>query len=250
MGDSRFFIHDQDEQNRVIEAKRKLVLEFLSTETFSTSAILGKLLKLSRSGTYSTLKKMEKEGLIKLYEIEYEIAQRGKQTIWGITQTGALLATDLEDFHIEYFEAGRIAVSTLSHSIGVQHVKIAGMEKGWNQWESSRKLKQKAAKDRKKWKQIPDALAVKDGKVVAFEIEKTAKSSSRYETILANYAEMFLDGTVAGVIYICPENLMKRLEMLFSKIEKITIQGRMHPVHENVRKRIKFMTLQEWRDEK
>ena len=49
---------------------------------------------------------MEKEGLIKLYEIEYEIAQRGKQTIWGITQTGALLATDLEDFHIEYFEAG------------------------------------------------------------------------------------------------------------------------------------------------
>ena len=81
-------------------------------------------------------------------------------------------------------------------------------------------------------------------------IEKTAKSSSRYETILANYAEMFLDGTVAGVIYICPENLMKRLEMLFSKIEKITIQGRMHPVHENVRKRIKFMTLQEWRDEK
>ena len=54
MGDSRFFIHDQDEQNRVIEAKRKLVLEFLSTETFSTSAILGKLLKLSRSGTYST----------------------------------------------------------------------------------------------------------------------------------------------------------------------------------------------------
>lgn len=60
MGDSRFFIHDQDEQNRVIEAKRKLVLEFLSTETFSTSAILGKLLKLSRSGTYSTLKKWKK----------------------------------------------------------------------------------------------------------------------------------------------------------------------------------------------
>ncbi|MGC9241043.1 hypothetical protein, partial [Acinetobacter baumannii] len=74
----------------------------------------------------------------------------------------------------------------------------------------------------------------------------TVKTPKRYESILAGYAEMFVAGTVAGTIYICPENLVRRLEVLFSKIEKISIQGRVHPVHENVRKRIKFLTLEQW----
>ena len=180
MGDSSFFIHDKVKQSERIEEKQNIVLGFLANEMFSTSEILGQLLGLSRTATFKTLKSMEKQDLVRLHHIEYELAQRGKQTIWGLTPKGALLATDLDNFQIDFYEAGRIATSTMAHSLAIQRVKVAGHTKGWTDWISSRKLKQIAAKDKAKWKQIPDALATSlDGKVIAFEIEKTVKTPKR-----------------------------------------------------------------------
>lgn len=247
MGDSSFFIHDETAKTKRIEEKRSAVLNFLAAETFSTSEILGQLLGLSRNVTYKTLKAMERQELVKLYEIEFELAQRGKQSIWGLTPKGALLAADLEDFNIDYFEAGRIATSTMSHSIAIQRVKLSGIHKGWQNWTSSRKLRQIAAKNPKKWSQIPDAIASSpNGKIVAFEVEKTVKTPKRYEAILSNYARMFLDETVDNVFYICPEHIARRLQLLFSKINKITIDGRRYPAHENVLKKIHFLSYDEW----
>ncbi|KJV38118.1 MobC family replication-relaxation protein [Acinetobacter brisouii] len=247
MGDSSYFVHDKVEKAKRIEEKRSIILDFLANETFSTSQILGQLLELSRTATYQTLKSMEKQELVKLHEIEYELAQRGKQTLWGLTPKGALLAADLDAFHVDFYEVGRIATSTIAHSIAIQRIKVTGLSKGWTNWISSRKLKQIAAKDKKKWLQIPDALATSpDGKTVAFEVEKTIKTPKRYESILSNYAKMFLDETVDQVFYICPENIAKRLEMVFIKFNKITIDGRSYPVHENVLKRIRFLSYDEW----
>lgn len=247
MADTSFFIHDKAEKSKRIEEKQSIVLEFLVNETFSTSEILGQLLGLSRTATYKTLKAMEKQDLVKLHEIEYELAQRGRQAIWGLTPKGALLATDLDDFQVDFYEAGRIATSTMAHSIAIQRVKVSGLNKGWENWISSRKLKQIAAKDKKKWRQIPDALATSpDSKTVAFEVEKTVKTPKRYESILSNYAKMFLDETVDQVFYICPENIAKRLEMLFLKFNKINIDGRSYPIHENVLKRIHFLSYEDW----
>ncbi|MEQ1106305.1 MobC family replication-relaxation protein [Acinetobacter ursingii] len=249
MGDSSYFVHDNVEKAKRIEDKQSIILEFLAHETFSTSEILGQVLGLSRTATFKTLKSMENQDLVRLHHIEYELAQRGKQTIWGLTPTGALLATDLDNFQIDFYEAGRIATSTMAHSLAIQRVKVAGLKKGWTDWISSRKLKQIAAKDKKKWLQIPDALATSpDGKTVAFEVEKTIKTPKRYESILSNYAKMFLDETVDQVFYICPENIAKRLEMLFFKFNKITIDGRSYPVHENVLKRIQFLSYDEWKN--
>lgn len=247
MGDSSFFIHDKVKQSERIEEKQNIVLGFLAQEVFSTSEILGQLLNLSRTATYKTLKLMEKRDLIRMYPIEYELAQRGKQTIWGLTPKGALLATDLDNFQIDFYEAGRIATSTMAHSLAIQRVKIAGFTKGWTDWISSRKLKQIAARDKKKWKQIPDALATSlDGKVIAFEVEKTVKTPKRYQVILSNYAKMFLDQSIDEVFYIGPENIVKRLERLFSNIDKLVVDGKSYPVHENVLKRIQFLSYEDW----
>lgn len=249
MGDSSFFVHDKTAQATRIEEKQNMVLQFLSHEVFSTSEILGQLLKLRRTGAYKTLKAMEKKDMVRLYEIEYELAQRGKQTIWGLTPKGALLAADLHDFQVDFYEAGRVATSTMAHSIAIQRVKVAGLDKGWTDWLSSRKLKQVAAKDKMKWLQIPDALATSSqAKTVAFEIEKTIKTPKRYQVILSNYAKMFLERTVDEVLYICPENITKRLERLFSNIDRIVIDGKSYPVHENVLKRIRFLSFDEWYD--
>lgn len=249
MGDSSFFIHDKVKQSERIEEKQNIVLGFLANEMFSTSEILGQLLGLSRTATFKTLKSMEKQDLVRLHHIEYELAQRGKQTIWGLTPKGALLATDLDNFQIDFYEAGRIATSTMAHSLAIQRVKVAGHTKGWTDWISSRKLKQIAAKDKAKWKQIPDALGTSlDGKVIAFEVEKTVKTPKRYQAILGNYAKMFLDKTVDQVFYICPENIVKRLERLFSNIETLIVDGKSYPVHENVLKRIQFLSYEDWNE--
>lgn len=247
MGDSSFFVHDKTAQATRIEEKQNIVLEFLSHEVFSTSEILGQLLNLGRTSTYKTLKAMEKKDMVRLYDIEYELAQRGKQTIWGLTPKGALLATDLNDFQVDFYEAGRIATSTMAHSIAIQRVKVTGLRKGWTDWLSSRKLRQIATKDKTKWLQIPDALAISpQAKRIAFEIEKTIKTPKRYQVILSNYAKMFLDKTVDEVFYICPENIAKRLERLFSNIDKIIVDGKSYPLHENVLKRIRFLSFEEW----
>ena len=137
----------------------------------------------------------------------------------------------------------------MAHSLAIQRVKVAGLTKGWTDWISSRKLKQIAAKDKMKWKQIPDALATSsDGKVIAFEVEKTVKTPKRYQVILSNYAKMLLDQTVDQVFYICPENIIKRLERLFSNIDKLVVDGKSYPVHENVLKRIQFLSYDEWKN--
>lgn len=247
MPDVSHFIHDKAEQKKRIEEKRQMILEFLAAETFSTSEIISSLLNVSRIAAYKTLKSMEKKELVKLHELEYELAQKGKQTIWGLTPTGALLAADLDDFHVDYYEAGRISTSTIAHSIAMQRVKVVGLQKGWTEWQSGRRLRQLAAKNKKTWLQVPDSVALSpDQKRTAFEIERTVKTPKRYEAILSNYASMFLDKTVDDVLYICPSNIAKRLEILFSKINKIVIDGKDYAVHENVRKRIKFLSYEDW----
>lgn len=249
MGDSSFFIHDKVKQSERIEEKQNIVLGFLAQEVFSTSEILGQLLNLSRTATYKTLKLMEKRDLIRMYPIEYELAQRGKQTIWGLTPQGALFATDFDSAKVDFYEAGRIATSTMAHSIAIQRVKVNGMAKGWTHWISSRRLRQLAAKNKGKWRQIPDAIAVSaEGKTVAFEIERTVKTPARYEVILGHYAKMLVDETVNDVFYIGPENIIKRLQRLFSMIDKIIINAKAYPVHDNVRKHIHFLSFDEWYD--
>ncbi len=76
MPDVSKFIHDKAEQKKRIAEKRKLILEFVAAETFSTSEIISNLLNVSRIAAYKTLKSMEKAELVKLHEIEYELAQK------------------------------------------------------------------------------------------------------------------------------------------------------------------------------
>ena len=249
MADTSKFINDPKARKKRTEEKRQLILEFISGETFSTTEIIAKVLGVSRQAAHKTLKAMEKEELIKLYDVDFELAQTGKQTIWGLTPTGALLAIDENspDFKVDYFEVGRVAAGTLAHSVAVQKVRATGMLKSWKDWIAGRKLRQMAVKDRATWLQVPDAVATSpSGVVTAFEVERSVKTPKRYEEILSSYAEMHLDRTVGEVLYICPEKIAPRLKRLFENIQSMVVKGNIMPVHENVRKKIRFLTYEEW----
>jgi DNA-binding MarR family transcriptional regulator len=247
MADISKFINDPVARKERVEEKRKTILEFISAETFTTTEVVAELLKISRQAALKTLKAMEKDELVKMHDLEFSLAQKGKQVIWGVTPKGALLAADLDDFRVDYYEVGRISVMTIPHSLAVQRARVFGLAKGFTEWKSSRKMRQLAEKDRGVWLQVPDAVAKNEsGELVAFEVERTVKTPKRYNEILSNYAQMFLDRTLSEVFYICPDELKNRLEKLFLSIEKMVVSGQTQPVHPKVREKIKFFSVSEW----
>jgi DNA-binding PadR family transcriptional regulator len=247
MADTSYLLnHDPAELKRRSKDKRETILKFIGAETFSTTEILTMLLKRDRTVVYRALKSLEKEGLVKYHPVIYESNKKGKQGIWGLTPTGALLAEDGSQ-EVDFYEAGRISSTTISHSVATQKVKAIGMVNGLKEWISGRQLKQMAAKDRQIWLQIPDILTTQpDGKKIAFEVELTAKTPKRYAEILGNYTDMFFAGTVDEVFYIGPQHIIHGLRGRFSRIEKIKVSGKVVPVHEKVRARVKFFSYEEW----
>jgi hypothetical protein len=198
--------------------------------------VLALLLNMTPNGVQRTLRKMEKAELIKAHTIDFELSVWNLK-IWGLTPTGALLATDLDE-DIKFFEVGRIKPITIAHSLALQRVKVIALSNRWVEWESSSKMLKKANENRSTWIQVPDAVArsPKDRKV-AVELERTVKTPKRYVEILANYAEMMSMGVIDEVIYVCPAQLTARLERLFHRIEKIIFRGKVVPTPDGLLKR-------------
>ena len=200
---------------------------------------------MTPNGVQRTLRKMEKAELIKAHTIDFELSVWNLK-IWGLTPTGALLATDLDE-DIKFFEVGRIKPITIAHSLALQRVKVIALSNRWVEWESSSKMLKKANENRSTWIQVPDAVArsPKDRKV-AVELERTVKTPKRYVEILANYAEMMSMGVIDEVIYVCPAQLTARLERLFHRIEKIIFRGKVVPTPDGLLKRFYFISYEEW----
>ena len=200
---------------------------------------------MTPNGVQRTLRKMEKAELIKAHTIDFELSVWNLK-IWGLTPTGALLATDLDE-DIKFFEVGRIKPITIAHSLALQRVKVIALSNRWVEWESSSKMLKKANENRSTWIQVPDAVArsPKDRKV-AVELERTVKTPKRYVEILANYAEMMSMGVIDEVIYVCPAQLTARLERLFHRIEKIIFKGKVIPTPEGLLRRFYFISYEEW----
>ena len=226
-------INSKVERDRIRAEKQSKILSFLLEERFSTSAVLALLLDMTPNGVQRILLKLEKNELIKAHTVDFELSAWNLK-IWGLTPTGALLASDLDE-DLKFFEVGRIKPVTIAHSLALQRVKVIALRFGWEQWESSSRMLKKANESRSTWVQVPDAVARSPkGRKVAIELERTVKTPKRYVEILANYAEMISMGVIDEVVYVCPEQLTIRLERLFHRIEKIIFKGRVITVPENL----------------
>ena len=104
VGKAENFVHSREKRQQIKAQKEEKISSFLLDETFSTSALIAKLIDTTQTTAYRTLKKMESRDLVKMHEENLSLGRSGKQVIWGLTPTGALLATDLEDeiFKIDY----------------------------------------------------------------------------------------------------------------------------------------------------
>ncbi|MBD8010571.1 MobC family replication-relaxation protein [Acinetobacter pecorum] len=238
-------ISSKAERDRIKADKQSKILSFLWEERFSTAFVLALLLNMTPNGVQRTLRRMENAELIKAHTIDFELSAWNLK-IWGLTPTGALLATDLDE-DPKFFEVGRIKPITIAHSLALQRVKVISLSSGWDHWESSSRMLKKANESRSEWIQVPDAVARSPkGRKVAIELERTAKTPKRYVEIFANYAEMISMGVIDEVIYVCPEQLTNRLENLFHRIEKIIFKGKVIPTPAGLLERFYFISYEEW----
>ena len=238
-------INSKLERDRIRAEKQSKILSFLLEERFSTSAVLALLLDMTPNGVQRILLKLEKNELIKAHTVDFELSAWNLK-IWGLTPTGALLASDLDE-DLKFFEVGRIKPVTIAHSLALQRVKVVALRFGWEQWESSSRMLKKANESRSTWVQVPDAVARSPkGRKIAVELERSAKTPKRYVEILANYAEMISMGVIDEVIYVCPEQLTLPMERLFHRIEKIMFKGQVIPTPTGLLERFYFISYVEW----
>lgn len=172
------------------------ILQFLQQEKFSTRQILQSLLGIkTRGGLWKILSKMEKKNWVKQYSFSSSF------TLWGITIDGIKECAFTEGATHDFtaFQPSKISSSTIQHSLDIQAVHVACEQLGI-EFQPGRELGSRAEVDK-----IPDGLVHINGKLLAIEVERTLKSSGRYDAIIYNYLKAIKQQDYVRVVYVMPD---------------------------------------------
>lgn len=233
-----------DRQQRVLQ-KRAQVLRFLRQEIWSSQDILGGVMGVeSRTAAHKNLTRMEDEGLLRRHRVEG--LGGGSMTLWGITSHGQALAFDpaTESPVASYFEPNRVAEITIRHALDLQWLRMQGERAGWKDWINGDRLPELLKGGKR-----PDAMATSPaGLKTAIEIERTIKTSKRYEQILASYLMSLKSEQVHQVIWLSPtDDLALRLRAIVLGIRSVTIQKQRFAVDpQKHHQRLMFMGYGQW----
>lgn len=231
-------------QQRALQ-KRAQVLRFLRQEIWSSQDILGVVMGVeSRTAAHKNLARMEEEGLLRRHKVEG--LGGGFVTLWGITSHGQALAFDLttESPLASYFEPGRVAEITIRHALDLQRLRIQGERAGWKDWVNGDRLPELLKGGKR-----PDAMATSPaGLRTAIEIERTIKTSKRYEQILASYLMSLKSEQVHQVVWLSPtDDLALRLRAIVLGIRSVTIQKQRFAVDpQKHHGRLSFLGYRQW----
>jgi hypothetical protein len=233
-----------EQQQARIAAKRLSICRFLAGgEVYSTSAILADLLGgVSRQTCERTLQGMERDKLV----VHERLAGAGPlvPTLWGITPHGLAFADACGDPH---HELGRTNASYVQHRLDRQKIRIAAESAGWTAWTTERALHIAAEAAKEKLRKIPDAVATSpDGKRIAIEIERHAKTPKRYAELITAYILEIKAGRYSSVHFICPPGIAHLVERAMNKVEFIKFQGEAVKVEPAHRARFRYFSFNDW----
>jgi len=221
------------------------VLRFLRQEIWSSQDILGSVMGVeSRTAAHKNLARMEDEGLLRRHKVEG--LGGGAITLWGITSHGQALAFDpaTESPVASYFEPNRVAEITIRHALDLQRLRMQGERAGWKDWINGDRLPELLKGGKR-----PDAMATSPaGLKTAIEIERTIKTSKRYEQILASYLMSLKSEQVHQVVWLSPtEDLAMRLRAVVLGIRSVTIQKQRFAVDpQKHHGRLYFVGYRQW----
>ena len=211
-------------RNARVQEKRRTVLRWLRDEIWSTPEVLGKIMGLTaRQGVYQTLAKMERDGYLASADIT--IFKKSTQRIVGITAHGLAFAFDADEPFEKRptFEPSKVKLSTLQHESDIQLLRVQAERAGWKNWTPGARLVASQAGANR-----PDAIVLDlQMRVVAVEVERTIKTTKRYENILSQYLQAIAKGEYGRIAWVCPtEDLAARLRRIVSSISSVPINGK------------------------
>jgi hypothetical protein len=198
----------------------------------------------SRTAAHKNLARMEDEGLLRRHKVEG--LGGGAITLWGITSHGQALAFDpaTEAPVASYFEPNRVAEITIRHALDLQRLRMQGERAGWRDWTNGDRLPELLKGGKR-----PDAMATSPaGLKTAIEIERTIKTSKRYEQILASYLMALKSEQVHQVVWLSPtDDLALRLRAIVLGIRSVTIQKQRFAVDpQKHHGRLSFLGYRQW----
>jgi hypothetical protein len=227
------------------EQKVRAVLRFLRQEIWSAQDILGGVMGVeSRAAAHKNLARMEDEGLLRRHKVMG--LGGGSITLWGITAHGQAMAFEpaSEAPVASYFEPNRVAEITIRHALDLQRLRLQAERAGWRNWINGDRLPELLKGGKR-----PDAMAISPfGLKTAIEIERTIKTSKRYEQILASYLMSLKSEQVHQVVWLSPtEDLALRLRAIVLGIRSVTIQRQRFSVDpQKHHDRLSFLGYRQW----
>lgn len=228
----------QKRQSRTTQ-KREDILKFLRDETWSNANVLSKLVGLSSTAVYKTLRSLVKQEFIKFYYV-----RDLKFKIWGITSKGLLYAW-AENEQMEnrpVFEPSKVKPVMIQHHLDLQLARLKAEGIGWKNWRLGSQLPKGIAKR-------PDAFvrSYPDDLKIAVELERTIKTKKRYEVIFSIYLQAIKKGEYDFIHYVCPDpEFADRLKRLFDLISAAPVAGTRVQITEKHRARFPIYSLAEW----
>lgn len=225
--------------------KQQRILRFLRQEIWSSQDILGMVMGIqSRTTIYKNLVRFECDGLLKKHTITG--LGGGTVALWGITSHGQAMAFDpaTETPISAYFEPGKVAEVTVKHALDLQRLRVIAESSGWHGWVNGDRLE-----DLLKGGKRPDAVAISpDGMKTAIEIERTIKTTKRYEQVLSSYLMALKAGQVHQVVWLTPTiDTALRLQAIVFSIRSVSIQKQRFPIDpEKHHSRLFFKDYSSW----
>lgn len=206
--------------------KEHILLTFLNQEIYSTAINFGLLLKQDKTIISKLLSRLVKKQLIEKHIMELDT---GNITVWGITQLGIQSLAYSDDSPIIPFQASRISLVTLNHTLMTQRAYIALKHLEWTNWINADR---QVFKNKYPVSHRPDAIILPKNTTqwVAIEVELTIKTPLRYRSILKSHIGAIEKGYWGHVIYVVPNDSSKKiLQNRFNNIHYIQFDEARRP---------------------
>jgi DNA-binding PadR family transcriptional regulator len=192
------------------------VISFLSSEPFITAEIATLLFGFSSpKSVYKVLNQLIKKEILLKRDICTGLG-KSPVRIFSLTHYGKAMAEEVMGMTIKQ-QSSKISETMIPHTIDVQKVKVILTKRKYSNRIGENQIPpsiQSSLNHR------PDAIVTHpNGRVVAFEMERTLKSTKRYQSILAGFYNAIQKDDIQGVLYVCNHEQLERvLKRTFSKL--------------------------------
>ena len=213
------------EKGKITETR---VLKWLFEFEYSNADILEKATARSKSAINKALKRMEFKKLIKSHK-----PQILRHKIWGITLNGVSRIAEDDYDENRVFNFNKFNEFSALHHYDIQRVKLYIRKNGFNFYHTRRSFIGTKGK-------VPDGIMETKRGNVAIEVERTMKSTKRYQQIWGEYVKDINDGKYIAVNYFLTDKESYKLKGIFDSTNKLILNDKSYKFNGHMKSNFDF----------